>query len=51
MLEARKSLEPAEEILSIETTIEKLAEKMGMKLDHDFHKAIHRRVAPVELNS
>jgi len=51
MLEARKSLEPAEEILSIETTLEKLAEKMGMKLDHDFHKAIHRRVAPVELNS
>jgi len=51
MLEARKSLEPAEEILPIETTLEKLAEKMGMKLDHDFHKAIHRRVAPVELNS
>lgn len=51
LLEAKKSLEPAEEILPIETTLNKLAEKMGVKLDHDFHKAIHHRVAPVELNS
>ena len=45
--EASQSLKPAEEVLSISETLHKLADILGIRLDDNWSKDVHVRVAPV----
>lgn len=47
--EAFQSIKPADEIWTINATTLKLAEKLGVKLDEDWSKEVHARIAPIEL--
>ena len=47
---AKRSLVPAEEILSPFETLGRLSEKLGVKLDEEWTKLVHDRVSPVELS-
>jgi formate dehydrogenase major subunit len=50
VLEAIQSIKPAEETWTIGTTLLKLADKLGVKLDDNWSKDVHDRVAPVEIS-
>jgi len=45
--EASQSLKPAEDVLSISETLHKLADMLGIRLDDNWSKDVHVRVAPV----
>jgi predicted molibdopterin-dependent oxidoreductase YjgC len=47
---AKRSLVPAEDVLSPFETLNRLAEKLGVKLDDEWTKLVHDRVSPVELS-
>jgi formate dehydrogenase major subunit len=47
--EAVPVLKPAEEIKSIGETLNALSDKLGVKIDGDWTKEIHKRVSPVEI--
>ncbi len=49
VLESFPAIKPADEIWSVNTTILKLAEKLGVKLDDNWSMEVHARIAPVEL--
>ena len=50
VLEAIQSIKPAEETWTINSTLLKLADKLGVKLDDNWSKDVHDRVAPVEIS-